>query len=83
MAANTAWQQPTGGGSCAGWGSGTRGHPRPPCLMRILRVAVARDHPHVGVLDLEPRGGQCHHVGRVVGQIFGGAQVDGDVALVA
>ena len=51
--------------------------------MRILRVAVARDHPHVGVLDLEPRGGQCHHVGRVVGQIFGGAQVDGDVALVA
>ena len=52
-------------------------------MARILRAAVARKHPCMGVLDLESGGRQGHHVGSVVRQMLGTGQMDGDVALVA
>ena len=52
-------------------------------MVRILRLAVARNHPCMGVVELESGGRQGHHVGSMVRQMLGGGQMDGDVALVA
>ena len=63
--------------------SGARGYSGPSLLPRVFRTAVACKHPRMGVLDLESRGRQGHHMGSMVWQMTVGGQVDGDVALVA
>ena len=71
------------GGACRPGGGGTRGHLRPSSLARIFRAAVTRKHPRMGILNLSSGGREGHHVGSMDRRIFGGGQMDGDVALVA